>query len=128
MSGLDGLLWVFSIVMAVVLLVLGLVLVRTDPGGRRRLGWAQNAPRNLTLAFGAIMIAGAVGLVVPLLVPTAAWLTPVAAGLLAVLMLGIAQTYLVKRDTEGAAIYVLLVVMFVALAALRWPALAAQAR
>ncbi|MCU0510246.1 MAG: DoxX family protein [Anaerolineae bacterium] len=126
MNGLDGLLWVFSIVLAILLLVVGFVLVRDDPGGKKRMGWAEYAPRGLTLFFGIIMILGALGLIVPLLAPELAWLTPLAAGMLAAVMLGIAQSYMVKRDNEGAAVYILLLVMFIALVIIRWPALAAR--
>lgn len=126
MSALDGLLWVFSIVLAIVLVVVGLVLVLNSEGGKRRLGWAENAPRGLAVFFGVVMILGALALVVPLFVPALAWITPLAAGILAALMLGIAQTYMMKRDTEGAAIYILLLVMFAALALMRWPALAVR--
>lgn len=116
MSGINGLLWVLAIVLAVILLVLGFVLLRRDPGGRKRLGWAENAPRNLCVLVGIVMVVGALCFVVPALVPSLAWLTSVAAIILAFTMLGIAQTYLAKRDTEGAAIYLLLMVMLFLLA------------
>ncbi len=125
MSGINGLLWVVAIVLAIILLVLGFALLRGDPGGRKRLGWAENVPRNLAVILGIVMILGALCFVVPAVAPGLALLTPVAAAILAFTMLGIAQTYLAKRDTEGAAIYILLMVMFAALAFGRWPAVAA---
>lgn len=126
MSGLNGLIWVFSIVSAIVLLVVGFVLIGNNAGGKRRMGWAENMPAGLTVFFGIVMILIALGLVVPLFVPAVAWIAPAAAAMAALLMLGIAQSYLARRDTEGAAIYILLIVMFIALVALRWPALAAR--
>lgn len=115
MAGTDGLLWVLSIILAIVLLVLGVVLVQRNPGGRKRLGWAENVPRNLAVILGIVMIAGALCLVVPALIPGLAWLTPVAAMVLGFSVLGIAMTYLSKRDTEGAAVYLLLMVMLLLL-------------
>ena len=126
MSGVVGLVWVLSIVLAIVLLVLGFVLVRNDPGGKKRLGWAENAPRGVTLLFGILMIFGAVLLIVPPLLPALAWVAPLAAGIMAALMFAIGQSYLIKRDLEGAAIYILLIVLFVALAVARWPAIAGR--
>ena len=45
MDGLNGLLWVLAIILAIVFVVIGLVLVRDDPGGKRRLGWAEGTPQ-----------------------------------------------------------------------------------
>ncbi len=126
MSGLAGLTWVLSIILAIVMLVVGFVLVRNDPGGRKRLGWAEHSPRGLTLFFGILMLLGALGLLVGLVVSGLAWVSPLAAGLLAALMFAIAQSYLTRRDLEGGSVYILLIVLFVALAVLTWPALAAR--
>jgi uncharacterized membrane protein YphA (DoxX/SURF4 family) len=120
MSGINGLLWVLSIVLAIIFLVVGFVLVRDDPGAKKRLGWAENAPRTLIMIFGVIMLVGALCLVVPPLVPGLAWLTPLAAVILAFTMLGIAQSYITKRDTEGAAIYIFLMLLLAVLAYGRW--------
>ncbi len=124
MSGVNGLLWVLAIVLAIILLVVGFVLVRDDPAGKKKLGWPDNSFRGVTVTFGIVMVLGAIGLVVPPLIPGLAWLTPLAAGLLAALMMAIAQSYLIKRDSEGAAPYILLMLMLAALAFGRWPALA----
>ncbi len=124
MSGVNGLLWVLAIVLAIILLVVGFVLVRDDPAGKKKLGWAETSFRGVTTIFGIAMLAGGICLVVPPLIPGLAWLTPLAAGLMAALMLAIAQSYMMKRDTEGASVYILLMLMLAALAFGRWPALA----
>ncbi len=120
MNGLNGFFWVLAIILAIVFVVIGLVLVRDDPGGKRRLGWAEGTPQGVARFVGIVMIVGGVCLVFPPLIPGLGWLTPVSAFILAMLMLGIAQSYLAKHDGEGAAVYILLMVMLAALTFGRW--------
>lgn len=120
MDGLNGLLWVLAIILAIVFVVIGLVLVRDDPGGKRRLGWAEGTPSGVARFVGVVMILGGLCLVIPPLIPGLGALTPVSAFILAMLMLGIAQSYLAKRDGEGAAVYILLLVLLGVLAFGRW--------
>jgi hypothetical protein len=126
MDGIDGLLWVLAIILAIVSFFVGFVLVRDDPVGKKRLGWAENSPRGLTLFLGVVLIVGALCLVVPMLIPGMGWITPLAAAILAALMLGIAQSYFMKRNNRDSSTYILIMLFLIVLTYGRWSLLAGR--
>ena len=98
---MNGLLWTFAIVLAVVFLVTGFVKVFSFETARKRFTWVSDLPRFLVNLFGIIEILGALGLVLPALTRSYAWLMPWAAAGLALLMLMAVMFHLLRREYDN---------------------------
>ena len=83
--------------------------------------WAKDVPRALVQVIGIAEILGALGLILPAVTGIYPWLTPVAAVALALLMLMAAIFHALRRETTEAALNVLLLIMLVGVAYIRWP-------
>jgi uncharacterized membrane protein YphA (DoxX/SURF4 family) len=118
---MHGLEWVFSFVLAAVFFITGVFKVFLYEKSRDLLPWVKDVPRALTQAIGVAEILGALGLVLPVLTGIYSWLTPVAAVALALLMFIAAVFHLLRRETMEAALNVLLLIMLVIVAYIRWP-------
>jgi uncharacterized membrane protein YphA (DoxX/SURF4 family) len=118
---MNGLEWVFSIVLAVVFLITGAIKVFRYEKSRKTFPWVNNVPRALAQASGAAEILGALGLVLPVATGIYSWLTPVAAVGLVLLMLFAAVVHLLQRETTEAGLNVLLLIMLGIVAYVRWP-------
>jgi uncharacterized membrane protein len=97
---MDAALWILQI-----LLALGFVGAGINHATRRdkasgRMAWMLDVPKPLMTTIGILEIAGAAGLVLPPATGIALWLTPLAAALLALLML-FAAVFHLRREGEG---------------------------
>lgn len=118
---MHGLEWFFSIVLAAVFLVTGVMKVFRYEKSRDLLPWVKDVPRALVQGIGVAEILGALGLVLPAVTGIYSWLTPVAAVGLALLMLIALVFHLLRRETTESGINVLLLIMLVIVAYVRWP-------
>jgi uncharacterized membrane protein len=118
---MHGLEWVFSFVLAAVFFITGVFKVFLYDKSRDLLPWVKDVPRALTQAIGVAEILGALGLILPVITGVYAWLTPIAAVALALLMLSAAVFHLLRRETTEAGVNVLLLIMLVIVAYVRWP-------
>jgi uncharacterized membrane protein YphA (DoxX/SURF4 family) len=87
---MDVVLWGAAIGLAVVFLVVGTLKLVRPLSALRRMGmtWVDDWGRTRVRLVGMVEVLGAVGLVVPAATRIAPWLTPLAAGGLAVVMVG----------------------------------------
>ena len=97
---MDTALWILQI-----LLALGFVGAGLNHAARRdkasgRMAWMLAVPKPLMTTIGVLELAGAAGLVLPPVTGIAVWLTPLAAALLALLMV-FAAVFHLRRDGEG---------------------------
>ena len=118
---MHGLEWVFSIVLAVVFFITGVIKVFRYEKSRDLLPWVKDVPRAFAQAIGVVEILGALGLILPVITGIYPWLTLVAAVALALLMLLAAVFHLLRRETTEAGINVLLLIMLAFVAYVRWP-------
>lgn len=118
---MHGLEWVFSGVLAVVFFTTGVIRVFRYEKSRELLPWVKDVPRALAQATGVVEILGALGLILPVITGVYSWLTPVAAVALALLMLFAAVFHLRRRETTEAGINLLLLIILVIVAYVRWP-------
>jgi len=84
--------------------------------------WAATWPPGRIKLLGLAEVAGAIGLVLPAALHTTPALTPIAAGCLAVLMLGAVQTHRRLHESFGSALVVALVCVAIAAGRLRFGA------
>ncbi len=118
---MNGLEWVLSIVLAAVFFITGVVKVFRYEKSRDLLPWVKDVPRTLTQAIGVAEILGALGLILPVLTGIYSWLTPVAAVGLALIMLSAAVFHVMRGERMEAGLNVLLLIMLVIVAYVRWP-------
>lgn len=81
-----------------------------------QMAWIKAVPKQLLTFIGLAEIAGALGVVLPMLTGILPWLTPVAAGLLAVMMLLAALFHLPRKEYQsiGFNLFLLALAAFVA--------------
>jgi uncharacterized membrane protein YphA (DoxX/SURF4 family) len=118
MHGLD---WVFSIVLATVFIITGVVKVFRYEKSRDLLTWVKDVPRVLAQAIGVAEILGGLGLILPAITGIYPWLTPVAALALAVLMLFAAVLHIRRGEKAEAYLDMLLLIILAFVAYVRWP-------
>ena len=118
---MNGLVWVFSIVLAVVFLVTGVNRVFRYEKARDLFPWVKDVPRALVQVIGIAEILGALGLILPVATGIYAWLTPVAAAALGLLMFMAAVFNGVRHERAEVALNVLLLLMLAFVAYVRWP-------
>lgn len=118
MQGLD---WVFSAVLAMVFLIVGVAKAFRYEQARKSFPWVEDVPRVLVQVIGIAEVLGAIGLILPAATGFYGWLTPIAAVALGFHMLLAAGFHLRRHEgTEaGPAVILLLLAAFVAYA--RWP-------
>jgi hypothetical protein len=108
-------LWIAQGFAALVLFVTGTLKVVTPKEKlAEKMHWAAGWPPGRIKLLGLAEVAGALGLVVPAALGIAPALTPIAAGCLAVLMLGAVQTH--RRLHESFAPALVLALICVAIA------------
>lgn len=117
---MHGLEWVFSIVLAIVFLVTGVIKVFRYPKAQNLFSWAKDMPRILVLAIGVVEILGALGLVLPAAAGIYSWLTPMAAVVLASLMLSAALFHMLRGEKDEAILPVFLLILLVFVTYFRW--------
>ncbi len=120
---MQGLEWVFSIILAIVFLLTGVIRAFRVDQARDRFKWAREIPRPLVQIIGIFEILGALGLILPVATGLYPWLTPIAAAGLAMLMFMAATFHTQRRETSEATVNLLLLVLLVLVAYIRWPLL-----
>ena len=81
----------------------------------------KDLPRSLVHAIGIAEILGALGLILPAVTGIYSWLTPVAAIGLALLIFMAAVFHTTRREMADAALNVMLLILLVFVAYVRWP-------
>ena len=81
--------------------------MKTRPG----MGWVTAVPRGLMTFIGICEMLGAVGLILPALTGILPWLTPLAAALLAVIMLLAAGFHLPRREYRNMVFNLILLAL-----------------
>lgn len=109
---------VLRILAALAFVAAGAAKLALPPAGVARLGMAVVAelPRRTRVAIGLLEVLGAAGLVLPVALDVAPWLSRLAAAGLAALMAGAAWMQLQRRRAGGAAIALGLLAVTLALA------------
>ena len=110
-------LWVIQILLALAFGMAGIMKV-TQPIDKleARMGWVKSVgPRGVRL-IGSLEILGSIGLILPALTGTLAWLTPVAAACLALTMIGAMITHGRRGEYSqiGFNLVLLVLTLFVA--------------
>lgn len=118
---MHGLEWVFSVVLTTVFFITGVIKVFHYEKSRKLLPWVKNVPQALAQAIGVAEILGALGLILPVITGIYPWLTPVAAVGLGLLMLFATVYHLLRREATEAGLNVLLLILLVIVAYVRWP-------
>lgn len=121
---MNSLVWVFSIVLALVFLIVGLVRVFKYEVAADRFPWVKDVPRGLVTFIGLAEILGALGLILPVATGILPWLTPVAAAALAILMLMAGTFHGQRRELQDASVNAILLALTAFVAYGRWPLLA----
>lgn len=111
MSGINELVWVLSIVLAVAFLATGLVKAYLFEQARKRMAWVQDAPQSMVQTIGLVEAICAVGLIVPVATNFYPWLTPIAAAMLALIQLLAIGFNARRKDTDEIALNVLLFIL-----------------
>ena len=118
MNGLD---WVFSVVLAGVFFLVGATLVVRFEKALDLFPWVKDVPRLLAQAIGVAEILGALGLILPAATGILPWLTPLSAVALALLMLMAATFNGMRRDKAETVLNLILLAMLALVAYIRWP-------
>jgi uncharacterized membrane protein YphA (DoxX/SURF4 family) len=113
---MRDLIWVFSIVLALIFLITGVSRALRYQQTRKFFAWVNDVPRPLVQVIGFVEILGALGLILPVATGIYPWLTLVAAGALALLLV-LAILFHARRHEGseiGAPVLLLLMIAFVA--------------
>jgi hypothetical protein len=121
----NTVLWMLQVLLALAFGLAGLAkLVRSREALAPRMAWVSAFPQWAVTAIGGAELAGAAALVLPGALGVVTVLVPVAAGCLALLMLGAVVTHLVRKEASAAVPAAALLVLATVLAATRasgWP-------
>jgi uncharacterized membrane protein len=98
---MDTALWLLQIVLALAFVAAGLNHMTRRDTATGRMAWMLAVPKPMLTTIGILEIAGGAGLVLPPLTGIALWLTPLAAALLALVMIFGAAFHL-RRFGEGS--------------------------
>jgi putative oxidoreductase len=97
---MDTALWILQVLLALAFVGAGLNHATRRDRASGRMAWMLAVPKPLMTTIGILELAGAAGLVLPPVTGVALWLTPLAAALLALLMV-FAAVFHLRRDGEG---------------------------
>jgi uncharacterized membrane protein len=98
---MDTALWILQVLLALGFLAFGLTHATRRDNASGRMVWMLSVPKALLTTIGVLEVAGAAGLILPAATGVAPWLTPLAAALLALLMV-FAAVFHLRRDGEAA--------------------------
>ena len=118
---MQGLQWVFSIVLVVVFVITGVIKVFRYEKAGKFFPWVNDMPRALAQAIGIFEILGGLGLILPVATGIYPWLTPVAAVVLALLQFMAAWYYVARGEKSEVFSNVLLLILLAIVAYIRWP-------
>ena len=96
---MDTALWILQVVLALAFVGAGLNHATQRDKASGRMAWILAVPKPPLTTIGVLELAGAAGLVLPPVTGIALWLTPLAAGLLALLMV-FAAVFHLRREGE----------------------------
>lgn len=97
---MDTALWILQVLLALGFLGAGLNHATQRDKASGRMAWMLAVPKPLMTTIGILELAGAAGLVLPPVTGIALWLTPLAAALLALVMV-FAAVFHLRRAGEG---------------------------
>ena len=97
---MDTALWILQVLLALGFVAAGFNHATQRDKASGRTAWMLAVPKPLLTTIGILEIAGAAGLVLPPATGIALWLTPLAAGLLALIVV-FAAVFHLRRDGEG---------------------------
>lgn len=115
--------WIICAVLAAVFVVAGAMKLATPYARLRqdpKTGWVEDFSTRQVRAIAAAEVLGAVGLILPWALGIARVLTPLAATGLAAVMVGALSVHARRRETEPIAMNVVLLVLAMLAAALRF--------
>jgi uncharacterized membrane protein len=117
---MNTILWIVQILLAIMFLLAGVLHGFQQERAKAQLKWpADVAPPLLTL-IGIAEILGAFGLILPALTGVLPWLTPLAALLLAVIMLLAAGFHITRREYPNIVFNIILLALAAFVAYGRW--------
>lgn len=113
---MRDLIWVFSIVLALIFLITGVTKALRYQQARKLFAWVTDVPRPLVQVIGFVEILGALGLILPVATGIYPWLTLAAAGALALLLVLAILFHAQRHEGSeiGAPVLLLLMIAFVA--------------
>jgi uncharacterized membrane protein YphA (DoxX/SURF4 family) len=121
---MNAVAWVLQVVLGLVFLLHGIVYaISPEPlvrGMRERGGWPPTIPDAFRRFIGVAELAAVVGLIVPGLVHTATWLTPLAALGLVIVMVGAAVYHWRRSEVPMVVVAIVLLALVVVTGYLRW--------
>ena len=97
---MDTALWILQVLLALAFLAAGLTHATQRDKSLERMAWMLAVPKPLLTTIGILEVAGAAGLVLPPVTGIALWVTPLAAALLALLLV-FAAVFHLRRAGEG---------------------------
>ena len=113
---MEGIAWVFSIVLAIFFLVVGYLKAYRFEKAKEYFQWIAELPEIIVKIIGGMEILGAMGLILPMFSETYAWLSAIAAGSLAMLQLMAIAFNVRQRDFDSVWLNVLLAIMLLVVA------------
>ncbi|MFC4020117.1 DoxX family protein [Micromonospora sp. GCM10011542] len=109
---MNVVLWIIQILLAAVFAGAGLTkLTQPKEKLRDKMGWVDPVPPTQVKALGAVELLAALGLVLPALTGIATVLTPLAALGLVIVMIGGIVVHLRRKETPGALVCLVLLVL-----------------
>lgn len=117
---MEGIAWVFSIVLAIVFLITGIIKAYRYDIAVDRFPWVTELPEVIVRILGQLEILGAMGLILPLVIGNYPLLAPIAASSLAILMLMAVAFHMRRHDSDNALTNLMLAIMCLAVAYIRW--------
>ena len=97
---MNTVVWIVQILLALAFLMAG-IMKATQPIDKlqERMSWIESLnPHTLVRGIGIVEILGAIGLILPALTGILPWLTPLAAGGLALTMIGAMALHISRKD------------------------------
>ena len=113
---MNVVLWIVQVVLAGMFLMAGVTKAFRYEQARAGLPWVKDVPRELITFIGVAELLGGLGLLLPALTGVLPWLTPLAAGGLALVMLLAMGFHVTRREWPaiGFNAVLLLLAVFVA--------------
>lgn len=123
-------LWVVQVLLALAFLFSGMAKVAQPREAllAANMGWVEDFSQGTIRLIGTLEVLGAIGLIVPALTGILPWLTPLAAGGLALTMIGAMITHAGRGEFGMIVVNLILLLLAVFVAYGRWRAAPVKAR
>lgn len=112
--------WILQVLLALNFIVIGVMHFVLPDGLPDQAAWMYDLPTWMHYVMGTLEILGGLGLVLPALTRIRTWLTPLAAGGLAVLMASAAIWHVSRGEFQNVPANVVLLVLLVFVGYTRW--------